>query len=443
MISRMDQIYSNAHMTIIAAAGEDAEAGLPGVSSVHRRPPEEVCIQGTTLLHVSRAGIETVRSSKWASRGWTYQESYLSKRRLVFTADEIAFLCNTIHAREAMKQPLCSTDLVEDLAPFFLFVPLAGGEEYGPALDEVLDQIEEYSSREISYDSDSLNAFLGVLHHNEDKSAKGLLYLWGMPMIKSSHVPRYEFYMMWYHTSLPKRRPEFPSWTWAGWAGSVSYIQGVPIDCPPSKWLRPERSCAEVVPEIFVGDEDQNLSALHDFAENLLEKRRINEPDRPGPRQLSVFCAVCPLRFRYFELSRDESLTPTGFTVTDDPMFAERQLMKRPSSGDLAILPLCEGIFVGVRPHLDQIIEQEDIILGLRFPSTVHDLSQALLMVKEVGDGLYERMGLVILDIFDGIRLFDEPVLFMNADDEILDEVSLERSQLFSSGFEERKICLV
>jgi hypothetical protein len=43
-MSRMDQIYRNAYLTIIAAAGKDANAGLPGVSSLRPRMTKQPLI---------------------------------------------------------------------------------------------------------------------------------------------------------------------------------------------------------------------------------------------------------------------------------------------------------------------------------------------------------------------------------------------------------------
>ena len=105
-IRQMDLIYANAVATIIAAAGDDPEYGLPGVNGTLRKhqPQIHVCghLLASTLPHPSRS----VSDSKWATRGWTYQEGILSKRRIVFTDDQVIFECNGMHTLESQALPL-------------------------------------------------------------------------------------------------------------------------------------------------------------------------------------------------------------------------------------------------------------------------------------------------------------------------------------------------
>jgi len=49
-IQNMDSIYANAQATIIAAAGQDANFGLPGVSSTARKPQASLKLDGKVLI---------------------------------------------------------------------------------------------------------------------------------------------------------------------------------------------------------------------------------------------------------------------------------------------------------------------------------------------------------------------------------------------------------
>lgn len=49
---------------------------------------------------MSNAGSDSIKQSKWATRGWTYQEGCLSRRRLIFTEKEVLFLCNKLLVKE-------------------------------------------------------------------------------------------------------------------------------------------------------------------------------------------------------------------------------------------------------------------------------------------------------------------------------------------------------
>jgi hypothetical protein len=71
----MGAVYAGEIMTIIAYAGDDPTFGLPGISSNIDR----------TITWPIKQAIRYLGLSTWLTRGWTFQENYLSKRRLFFT----------------------------------------------------------------------------------------------------------------------------------------------------------------------------------------------------------------------------------------------------------------------------------------------------------------------------------------------------------------------
>lgn len=87
-IKSMGKIYAMSVVTIIAAGGNDAEHGLPGVSSRSTLQPVWTTIHsGSRTMPVIyfEPPNKDILKSTWNSRGWTYQEALLPKRRLVFT----------------------------------------------------------------------------------------------------------------------------------------------------------------------------------------------------------------------------------------------------------------------------------------------------------------------------------------------------------------------
>jgi hypothetical protein len=52
-IREMDRIYTQAELVIIAAAGNDPDYGLPGVSSRGRKPQATIQLDGTTFVNMS------------------------------------------------------------------------------------------------------------------------------------------------------------------------------------------------------------------------------------------------------------------------------------------------------------------------------------------------------------------------------------------------------
>ncbi|KAF2249688.1 HET-domain-containing protein, partial [Trematosphaeria pertusa] len=94
-IQQMGQIYGSAALTMIAATGTDPTHGLPGISAgLAQSDPPKVRVGSLTVMHYDVPAALELSSSTWATRAWTYQESYLSKRRLVFTDNRVFMLCN-------------------------------------------------------------------------------------------------------------------------------------------------------------------------------------------------------------------------------------------------------------------------------------------------------------------------------------------------------------
>jgi hypothetical protein len=75
-VKAMNQIYKQAILTVIAACGDDANAGLRGVFPGSRIiEPIIGCIDETPLVTAEEAVDEA--NTIWATRGWTFQEDIL------------------------------------------------------------------------------------------------------------------------------------------------------------------------------------------------------------------------------------------------------------------------------------------------------------------------------------------------------------------------------
>src|SRR5256885_3809908 len=96
-IPRMNTIYSQALLTIVAAAGDDANAGLPGLRPGTRVEQVSLDAQGVTLLRALHAEPNDfdhyLSYTTWNSRGWTMQERALSRRALIFTSQQVHWEC--------------------------------------------------------------------------------------------------------------------------------------------------------------------------------------------------------------------------------------------------------------------------------------------------------------------------------------------------------------
>jgi hypothetical protein len=239
-LREMDRVYENASATIVAAAGTNVNAGLVGVGQNLRKPQPSVMagdkLLVSTLPHMS----QPLNSSTWFTRGWTYQEAVLSKRCLFFTELQVYFVCEAMTCCEAVDP----TNV-----PFYLTPPssqessdgtlgteiFAGTGNYSNAFQKFMNHVEQYTARNLTYETDAINAFRGLLARLPFPS------YYGVPIAPDDIVgPGVELQevdigfargLCWKSKledsgkSLT-RRPDFPSWSWAGWAGRIGFHQG-------------------------------------------------------------------------------------------------------------------------------------------------------------------------------------------------------------------------
>jgi hypothetical protein len=212
-IAQMGFVYESALFTIIAAAGDDCDAGLPGLRSGTRvQPQQSVQMGNITLLSSFESSPQL---SKWARRGWTFQEELLSARRLIFTPDLVTWYCPCATWYEDSQ--LESEDPVGFMPPGESVRP-GLAERYAALKPEIyFELVEQYARRELSYATDSLNAFSGILSMLSKYS--GEEFLWG------HMVSIFEEQLFWFGTATERSvtfRDHFPSWSWVSREGQLS-----------------------------------------------------------------------------------------------------------------------------------------------------------------------------------------------------------------------------
>lgn len=242
-INQMEQIYSAALATLVAAAGSDVNAGLSGVRQ--RSRPEQIVAEFQSInLAILPASFIHVHNSVWTTRGWTYQEKLLSRRIFFFSEGDLLFICNCSMAREdlhGMKQIELgnitkslgddAVSLGNPLRALGGHLDSASNECRGQALAVYMEMIHHYTSRKLTNAEDILRAIQGILNQTQ-----GMLgnCTDGIP------VAFLEAGLLWQMDGAHNRRsvakpaanPLFPSWSWAGWIGRVKYdsIEGSPQD---------------------------------------------------------------------------------------------------------------------------------------------------------------------------------------------------------------------
>jgi len=263
-IPMMDKIYGGAFLTIIAASGEDFNAGLPGVRPDTRQPrqeqvlmwrkvrpdesaeaaahPDQVYLKRDLLLMTTLRpqGLEQdhyLDDTKWNTRGWTFQERLLSNRCLTFTEQQVYwecqhaswceeshfdFWCQRVmrYSREPSLRPLPAADATPSPAQH---TP----SEYEEWSRQLYRFTLTYTRRQLHDQSDYLHAFAGAL--NGLTSSWGEEFFWGFPR------SAFEQHLMWSGGSRGMRHGihvandwngnkfacRFPSWSWLAWVGHV------------------------------------------------------------------------------------------------------------------------------------------------------------------------------------------------------------------------------
>lgn len=267
-IQCMDLIYARAVFTIVAASGEDAYAGLPGVRAADRsnqmgrqvmRPTTHSGPNGHVLDHHGMSLLTTLSPQKiefdhyledtiWNTRGWTMQERVLSKRCLIFTRDQVHWECEGGSWCEESEFDFWSRRFYRYsreptlLSPRVMMHPRLGHQakiaelQSGPRPEQGGDVfwghythlVMRFSRRQLTKEEDVLNAFTGIIRPLS--RIRNTRFVWGHPEKHFSKMLMWSGYPSGRREALcavpaegsgGSRRVVFPSWSWMGWRGNV------------------------------------------------------------------------------------------------------------------------------------------------------------------------------------------------------------------------------
>jgi hypothetical protein len=271
-ISHMGDIYEGASATIIAASSGAYDDCLPGVST-SRAACHFVRISEKTSLQVLRTITKMLQSTKWNTRAWTYQEFCMSRRCLVFTDDQVHFICRRGTTCEGVEQAVLSelpADERRCLDPRILH------EDTRLDAPTFHRHLSAYSKRTLSYDIDGLNAFRGILSRSQSAT------YWGVPIFKSDSAPDSAIVGAQHRALTPfhqgfsvglawatgydstGRRHGLPSWSWVSSRdGDVHYQPMSFMTRNDDLWYDHSKieCCAEVFLQDPANSDQQSISA--------------------------------------------------------------------------------------------------------------------------------------------------------------------------------------
>ncbi|KAH7130515.1 heterokaryon incompatibility protein-domain-containing protein [Dendryphion nanum] len=398
-LQNMNAVYANADITIVAVAGEDSSFGLPGAGKRTRISLPYMLAQGHLLSVIPPDPSREIRSSKWSTRGWTYQEGLLSRRRLFLTEYEVSYDCSKSLCRETIALPAHIEQrphgVEQQLHESSWMFPNAHITLAPDSIIRLFDRLSEYTARQLSRESDVLNAMLGIfqvygnlkypIHH---LCGVPIMPFFGFNWWNIEAGISYECFidgLRWLLLKPASRRSGFPSWSWTGWRGVVA-----------SHW-----SCYEYL--ICKWDPTDELPLSLDEDED-----EVFEEEVPW-MELSIMEAGGPLRWEdYSRLSSTETLTRfhqchtleiTAFTI-------EVSLRKGSACEWAAIIcfgdEVMEGTFYQTKDasedmQFDRNLQEErwlGIVLGNRLEHDKSMMTCVLVLQEYRQRRCWERIGL-------------------------------------------------
>ncbi|RMI96049.1 hypothetical protein CDV36_016355, partial [Fusarium kuroshium] len=280
-LGHMDDIFRLTTVTIVAVSDNDY---LPGVSQKLNDVVQPVRVGKCNLAAASLrfdSMKHEIRWSPWSTRAWTYQERVFSRRRLFFTDAGVYYECGRMASGESgfsALQPRWNIDEFVN-APW---VMSAGSFEREKKL---LECLQTYSERNLTFAQDRLNAALGILHAFETTQQPLRHYL-GTPilMVYKDHsivsVPDVVSGLLWgmlfYNgTDGSPRCDAFPSWSWTGWTNQVYFLaksNNRPISHPPDANMAVHLTSELKDGTLLTWDSEDSLRRLYGTPPSALSK---------------------------------------------------------------------------------------------------------------------------------------------------------------------------
>ncbi|KKZ60194.1 hypothetical protein EMCG_05116 [[Emmonsia] crescens] len=235
-IEAMDDIFSSAQIVLIAAYGDSMDFGIPGVSHLRRKVVQHSeHVLGLRITNIVRE-VDDDPLTVWDTRGWTYQEAVLSRRRLYFTNTRTLFECERSVCHEDQfngersRDELISSRLIvsDDVSPFRSFAR----------------HLRHYTSRKLTYRSDAYEALYGIsksLYKNKNSGTDTMMMINGLPRVDFDRA------LLWYANigKNPIMRLEtaqgaiLPTWSWSsimGLAEDQVHYQATGFYGPLTPW---------------------------------------------------------------------------------------------------------------------------------------------------------------------------------------------------------------
>ena len=152
----MAAVYVNAYFTLVIAAWDVEDVGLPGLGC-HRQAPPYTTFNFTStccMYEVNPSLTRTTPTPWYFQRGWTFQEYILSRRQLIFHDNTVSWTCQLSNHTESGHHgghPKSSNALPTSIDRQIW--------TSWPNISSYLENVQQYSLRTLTRSDDVLNAF--------------------------------------------------------------------------------------------------------------------------------------------------------------------------------------------------------------------------------------------------------------------------------------------
>jgi hypothetical protein len=259
----------------------------------------------------------------------------------------------------------------------------------------------EFSKRKLSYDSDVLNAMLGIFNSLKGSKGKLIRNLYGMPVKEGSKG--LVLALCWYHSEPARRRDGFPSWSWAGWDGGVEMAYGyadvhVPEHC-----------------KIKVQDQSGDMSSLVSVVNPAFLPSSGHHPELLFVTAKTIRITLTEKTFRDLNdsFSRESQKGTVGFL-----------------NGYHAVLPITNDVTAFVYAYLDLEIPLATEIVGLILGNQTSTTGVGILLLQPHGE-FYQRIGILRYRNGLGSEAGGKGlsyVVYMDAEENVLHEIDTTAS---------------
>ncbi|KAF2404894.1 HET-domain-containing protein [Trichodelitschia bisporula] len=224
-LASMDMIYRGAQLTIVAAAGLEADSGLPPFNlrpEDNKRFFHTEKVMGKDLIACPnpKGTAAAIAESYWASRGWTMQEYALSRRAVVFTGQQAFFVCEQTKWAEDFGLGLWNDHHDEQPDWEIPCTRIHENDIYSTQFLEPYSRlVGEYIRRQFTVETDILRGCAGMLSRLADGIGQ---HVCGLPSRE------FGVGLQWTvdKPATIKRRDQFPSWSWTGWVTTSKSRRG-------------------------------------------------------------------------------------------------------------------------------------------------------------------------------------------------------------------------